>query len=69
MFNRAARTLQTAIKKKPGLNDEKKDYNLGCVFEGMGKQEDAVEQFKIIHETDIGCRDVGAKVDAYYAGQ
>jgi tetratricopeptide (TPR) repeat protein len=71
MFDLAARTLQNAIKEKPGFDDEKKDliYNLGCVFEGMGKKEDAVEQFKIIYESDIGYKDVAAKVDAFYAGQ
>jgi tetratricopeptide (TPR) repeat protein len=71
MFDLAARTLQNAIKEKPGFDEEKKDliYNLGCVLESMGKKEEAIEQFKIIYETDIGYRDVGAKVDAYYAGQ
>jgi tetratricopeptide (TPR) repeat protein len=71
MFDLAARTLQNAIKEKPGFDDEKKDliYNLGCVFEGMGKKEEAVEQFKIIYEADISYKDVAAKVDAYYAGQ
>jgi tetratricopeptide (TPR) repeat protein len=71
MFDLAARTLQDAIKEKPTFDDEKKDfiYNLGCVFEAMGKKEDAVEQFKIIYESDIGYKDVAAKVDAFYAGQ
>ena len=35
----------------------------------MGKKEEAVEQFKLIYETDIGYRDVAAKVDAYYSSQ
>jgi tetratricopeptide (TPR) repeat protein len=71
MFDLAARTLQNAIKEKVVFDDEKKDliYNLGCVFEAMGKKEEAVEQFKIIYETDISYRDVAAKVDAFYAGQ
>jgi len=71
MFDLAARTLQSAIKEKLVFDDEKKDliYNLGCVFEGMGKKEEAVEQFKQIYETDIGYKDVAAKVDAFYAGQ
>ncbi len=71
MFDLAARTLQNAIKEKAGIDEEKKDliYQLGCVFEGMGKKEDAVEQFKIIYETDISYKDVAAKVDAFYAGQ
>lgn len=71
MFDLAARTLQNAIKEKTGFDEEKKDliYNLGCVLDGMGKKEDAVEQFKVIYETDIGYKDVAAKVDAFYAGQ
>lgn len=71
MNDLAAKTLQNAIKEKLVLDDEKKDliYQLGCVFEAMSKREDAIEQFKLIYETDIGYRDVAAKVDAYYAGQ
>ena len=71
MNDLAAKTLQGAIKEKLLFDDEKKEliYNLGCVFEAMGKKEDAIEQFKLIYETDIGYKDVAAKVDAYYAGQ
>ncbi len=70
MHDLAAKTLQNAIKEKLLFDDEKKEliYNLGCVFEAMGKKEDAIEQFKLIYESDIGYRDVMAKVDAYYAG-
>ena len=71
MYDLAAKTLQNAIKEKPGFDDEKKDltYQLGCVLESMGKKEEAIEQFKIIYESDISYKDVSAKVDAYYAGQ
>jgi tetratricopeptide (TPR) repeat protein len=71
MNDLAARTLQNAIKEKLVFDEEKKDliYSLGCVLEKMGKQDQAIEQFKQIYETDIGYRDVGAKVDAYYAAQ
>ena len=71
MFDLAARTLQSAIKEKPVFDEEKKDliYNLGCVFDAMGKKEEAVEQFKQIYESDISYKDVAAKVDAFYAGQ
>jgi tetratricopeptide (TPR) repeat protein len=71
MLDLAARTLQTAIKEKIVFDDEKKDlvYNLGCVLESMGKKEEAIEQFKLIYEMDIGYKDVAAKVDAYYAAQ
>jgi tetratricopeptide (TPR) repeat protein len=71
MYDLAAKTLQNAIKEKVGFDDEKKDliYNLGSVLESMDKKEEAIEQFKLIYETDIGYKDVAAKVDAFYAGQ
>src|ERR1700733_5339724 len=71
MFDIASRTLQNAIKEKIVFDDEKKDliYQLGCVLDDVGKKEEAVEQFKLIYETDIGYKDVAAKVDAFYAGQ
>jgi len=58
-------------QRKTRLDDEKKEmvYHLGCVFESMGKKAEAVEQFKLIYEMDIGYKDVAAKVDAFYAGQ
>jgi tetratricopeptide (TPR) repeat protein len=71
MNDLAARTLQNAIKEKPAFDEEKKEliYLLGCVLEKMGKKEEAIEQFKLIYESDIGYKDVAAKVDAYYAGR
>ena len=71
MYDMAARKLQEALKEKPVFDDEKKDltYQFGCVLESMNKREEAIEQFKLIYEADVSYRDVGAKVDAYYAGQ
>ena len=71
MNDSAVRTLQNAIKEKPGFDEEKKDlvYQLGCVFEKMGKKAEAIEQFLVIYEMDVTYRDVGAKVDAHYAAQ
>ena len=71
IFDLAASTLQDAIKEKPVFDEEKKEliYNLGCVFESMGKKEDAIEQFKIIYKVDMSFRDVEAKMDAYLGGQ
>ncbi|MFM2296199.1 MAG: hypothetical protein RLZZ350_2612 [Verrucomicrobiota bacterium] len=71
MFDLAARTLQNALKEKLVFDEEKKEltYQLGCVLEKMGKREEAMEQFKVIYEADIGYKDVSAKVDAYYAAQ
>jgi tetratricopeptide (TPR) repeat protein len=71
MNDSAVRTLQSAIKEKAGFDDDKKDliYNLGIVFEKMGKKAEAIEQFLQIYETDSTYRDVAAKIDAHYAGQ
>lgn len=71
MHDLAARTLQNALKEKAVFDDEKKEllYELGCAQERMGRREEAIEQFKMIYESDIGYRDVAARVDAYYASQ
>ncbi len=71
MWDLAERTFQSALKEKAVFDDEKKEliYNLGVVLENMGKRAEAVEQFKLIYEVDIGFKDVAAKVDAYYASQ
>lgn len=71
MNDMAARKLQDALKEKLTFDDERKEllYSLGCVLEKMGKKEEAIEQFKLIYEVDIGYKDVAAKVDAYYSGQ
>jgi hypothetical protein len=57
------------LKEKLTFDEEKKDlvYTLGCVYEKMTKKEDAIEQFKLIYEVDMGYRDVAQKVDDYYA--
>jgi tetratricopeptide (TPR) repeat protein len=70
MFDLATRTLQNALKEKLVFDEEKKEliYNLGCVLEGMGKKDEAIKQFELIYEVDIGYRDVAAKVDAFYSG-
>jgi tetratricopeptide (TPR) repeat protein len=70
-WDMAVRTFQNALKEKPVFDDEKKEliYNLGCVLETMGKKPEALEQFKLIYEVDIGYKDVMAKVDAFDSGQ
>jgi hypothetical protein len=70
MNEMAVRQLTSAISEKSAMDDEKKDmiYTLGCLYEKMGKREDAMKQFERIYEVDIGYRDVGKKVDAFYSG-
>ena len=71
MNDLAARKLQDALKEKIVFDDEKKEihYQLGCILEKMTKREEAIDQFKIIYESDISYRDVAEKVDSYYASQ
>jgi tetratricopeptide (TPR) repeat protein len=68
MYDFAARTLQNAIKEKQLFDEEKKDliYSLGSVLESMGKNAEAIEQYKLIYEVDSGYKDVAAKVEASY---
>lgn len=71
MNDLAARKLEEALREKVVFDEEKKDlhYQLGCVLEKVGRTAEAIDQFKLIYESDIGFRDVAAKVDAYYAAQ
>ena len=71
MNDMAAKRFQDALKEKLTFDDEKKEmlYDLGCAYEKMNKPDEAIEQFKQIYESDIGYRDVSAKVDAYYASR
>ncbi len=71
MTDLAIRALQNALKEKPVFDEEKKEllYDLGEAFAKAGQAEDAIEQFKLIYEADIGYRDVAARVDAYYAAK
>lgn len=71
MHDMAVRQLKGAIAEKTGaMDDEKKDmiYTLGGVLDKMGKKDEAVKEYEKIYEVDIGYRDVGAKVDAFYSG-
>ncbi len=69
MHDIAIRTFRNALREKLVFDEGKKElhYFLGCELEKMGKEEEAIEQFKYIYELDIDYRDVSAKVDAYYA--
>lgn len=70
MYDLAARTLENAIKEKLVFDDEKKEliYNLGVVLEHLGKRNEAMDQFKLIYEVDIGYKDVSDKVEQFYSG-
>ena len=69
MYDLAVRAYSNALAEKKSMDEEKKEllYHLGVTYELMGKKEEAIEQFKLIYEVDIGYRDVAEHVDAYYS--
>jgi tetratricopeptide (TPR) repeat protein len=70
MNDLAAKTLQNAIKEKEIFDQEKKEliYTLGSILEKMGKPNEAIENYKLIYEVDIGFKDVAQKVENFYSG-
>jgi tetratricopeptide (TPR) repeat protein len=71
MHELAARAFEEALKEKVVFDEEKKDliYNFADVLEKMGKRDEAIKQLENIYFEDSSYRDVGAKVDAYYASK
>lgn len=57
------------LKKELQLMDELKKsaiYELAEAYEMMGREDDAVEEYKILYQNDIGYRDVAQKINAFY---
>ncbi len=64
LHDMAIETFKEAISDLPTMDGLKKDllYNLGCAYELMGDQEQAVAAFKEIAKVDFGYRDVREKI-------
>ena len=64
LHDMAIETFKEAIGDLPTMDGLKKDllYNLGCAYELMGDQEQAVAAFKEIAKVDFGFRDVREKI-------
>lgn len=71
MFDLAVQQFQTAKSEIPVMDELKKDiiYQLAECYEGMGKQEEAINEFKLIYSEDIGFRDVADKINAFYSSR
>jgi len=69
MFDLAVQQFQTAKSELPTMDDLKKDviYQLAECYEGMGKREEAITEYKLIYSEDIGFRDVADKINAFYS--
>lgn len=69
-YDMAAQQLTAASADLVGMDSTKKDilYELGALYELMGDKEKALGHFKEIYQSDIGFRDVAAKVEQMYGG-
>jgi tetratricopeptide (TPR) repeat protein len=69
MLDMAATQFKSAAAEMFAMDTVKKDtlYDLGLVYEQMGKKEDYLQCMKEIMETDYGYKDVAKRVEASYA--
>ena len=68
MLDLAMKQLEEATKEILSMDAIKKEivYNLGLVYERMGKRERTLDCMKQIYEADYGYRDVAERVEASY---
>ncbi|MEA3212975.1 MAG: hypothetical protein QOE70_6032 [Chthoniobacter sp.] len=68
MFDMAATQFKAAASEMVGMDVVKKDtlYNLGLVYEKMGKKEEYLQCLKEIMEADYGYKDVAQRVESSY---
>jgi tetratricopeptide (TPR) repeat protein len=71
MFDLAVQQFQTAKAELPTMDDLKKDviYQLAECYEGMGRKDDAITEYKLIYSDDIGFRDVADKINEFYSSK
>jgi tetratricopeptide (TPR) repeat protein len=70
-YDLAIEQLTAAKSEVQMMNDLKKDiiYSLGDTFEKMGKDKEAVDEYKIIYMADSGYSDVAKKINDFYESQ
>ena len=57
------------LKSEIQIMDERKKeaiYELGCCYASMNKNQEAMEEFKLVYSADISFRDVADKINAFY---
>src|SRR5439155_14546786 len=69
MLDLAVKQLEDVSKEILSMDATKKEivYNLGLVYERMGKQEKSLACMKQIYEVDYGYKDVARRVESSYA--
>lgn len=70
MYDMAAKSFKDAAAEMVAMDNVKKDtlYDLGLVYEKMGKKEEYLECMKEIMESDYGYKDVAQRVESSYGG-
>jgi tetratricopeptide (TPR) repeat protein len=70
MYDLAVVQFKTAASEIAGMDALKKDilYQLGLVYEKLGKKEDYLDAMKQIYEADYGYLDVAHRVESSYGG-
>ncbi len=68
MYDMAATSFKSAASEMLAMDNVKKDtlYDLGLVYEKMGKKEDYLQCMKEIMESDYGYKDVAQRVESSY---
>ncbi len=68
LFDLALEQLNQALKSLNVMDDFKKEvlYLLAKCFEHLGREPEALNQYKAIYANDIGYKDVASKIDAFY---
>src|SRR6266704_1436156 len=68
MLDLAMKQLEEASRENLSMDAMKKEilYNLGLVYERMGKQEKSLNCMKQIYQADYGYRDVAKRVESSY---
>ena len=69
MHDMAVSQFEKALEEKAIMDQQRKEliYNLACVYEELGRREEAAKYFKEIYEVDISFRDVADKVESGYS--
>ena len=69
MHDMAVSQFEKALGEKTVMGQQRKElvYNLACVYEELGRREEAAKYFKEIYEVDISFRDVADKVESGYS--
>jgi len=68
LYDLALEQLEAAERGTSAMDAFKKDvlYRIAQCHEALGQPEEAIARYKAIYASDIGFRDVAAKIDAFY---